>query len=69
MLVGFARYSRDGSFAVIGKNKGFLVIMAAGSLVGTFVGGLLLGIVPSAVLLPMLAAILVVSALKVWQHR
>lgn len=69
MLVGFTRYSRDGSFAVIGKNKGFLLTMAAGSLVGTFIGGLLLGIVPSAVLLPMLAAILVLSAVKVWQHR
>lgn len=69
MLVGFARYSRDGGFAVIGRNKSFLLVMAAGSLVGTFIGGLLLGIVPSAVLLPMLAAILFVSALKVWQHR
>lgn len=69
MLVGFARYSRDGSFRVIGKNKGFLLIMAAGSLLGTFIGGLLLGIVPSTALLPMLAAILVLSAVKVWQHR
>lgn len=69
MLVGFARYSRDGSFAVIGRNKSFLLFMAAGSLVGTFIGGLLLGIMPSVVLLPMLAAILFVSALKVWQHR
>lgn len=64
-----ARYSRDGSFAVIGRNKSFLLVMAAGSLVGAFIGGLLLGIVPSAVLLPMLATILFVSALKVWQHR
>lgn len=69
MLVGFARYSRDGSFAVIGKNKHFLFIMAAGSIVGTFIGGLLLGIVPSATLLPILAAILVLSAIKVWRHR
>jgi uncharacterized membrane protein YfcA len=69
MLVGFARYSRDGSFAVIGKNKSFLLVMAAGSLAGTFIGGLLLGIVPSAVLLPILAAILFLSAVKVWQHR
>jgi uncharacterized membrane protein YfcA len=69
MLVGFARYSRDGSFAVIGRNKLFLLTMAAGSMVGTFFGGLLLGIVPAAVLLPMLAAILVLSAVKVWQHK
>ncbi len=69
MLVGFTRYSRDDSFAVIGKNKSFLLIMAAGSLVGTFIGGLLLGVVPGAALLPILAAILVLSAVKVWQHR
>lgn len=69
MLVGFTRYSRDGSFAVIGKNKLFLVIMAAGSMVGTFIGGLLLGIVPEPVLLPLLAAILVLSAVKVWRHK
>ena len=69
MLVGFARYSRDGSFAVIRNNKAFLAIMAVGSLVGTLIGGLLLGIVPNAVLLPLLAAILLISAVKVWQHR
>lgn len=69
MLVGFSRYSRDGSFAVIGKNKGFLLTMAAGSVMGAFIGGKLLGIVPSEVLLPMLAAILVLSAVKAWQHR
>ncbi|MBS0625124.1 MAG: sulfite exporter TauE/SafE family protein, partial [Verrucomicrobia bacterium] len=68
MLVGFTRYSRDGSFAVIGNNKLFLLTMAAGSIAGTFVGGLLLGIVPAAVLLPVLAAILVLSAVKVWRH-
>jgi hypothetical protein len=36
--------------------------MAAGSVIGTFVGGQLLGWVPSAVLLPLLAAILVGGA-------
>lgn len=69
MLVGFARYSRDQSFSAISRNKCFLLIMAAGSLAGTFIGGRLLGVVPGAVLLPILAAILIVSAVKVWQHR
>lgn len=68
MIVGFTRYSRDGSFSVLGKNRAFLLIMAAGSIVGSFIGGLLLGIVPSAVLLPILAMILVISAVKVWRH-
>ena len=43
--------------------------MAAGSIVGSFIGAALLGIVPGAVLLPMLAVILFVSAVKVWRHK
>ncbi|MBB4227051.1 sulfite exporter TauE/SafE family protein [Rhizobium mongolense] len=69
MLVGFTRYSRDQSFSVLGRNKRFLLTMAAGSIVGTFIGGLLLGIVPNALLLPVLAAILLVFAWKVWRHK
>lgn len=69
MIVGFTRYSRDQSFAVIGRNRTFLVVMAAGSILGAWLGGQLLGIVPNAVLLPSLALILVLSAMKVWRHR
>jgi uncharacterized protein len=69
MLVGFARYSRDQSFSVLKANGWFLLIMSFGSIVGTFIGGLLLGIVPSAILLPGLAAILLISAVKVWRHE
>jgi uncharacterized protein len=69
MLVAFARYSRDQSFAVLGQNWNFLLVMAAGSLIGTFIGGRLLGIVPTYILLPLLAAVLVISAVKVWTHR
>lgn len=68
MLVGFTRYSRDQSFSVLGRNKIFMLMMAAGSIAGTFIGGLLLGIVPNAVLLPALAIILLISAVKVWRH-
>lgn len=68
MIVGFTRYSRDQSFAVLGRNRTFLFIMAAGSIVGTFVGGRLLGIVPEGILLPGLAIILLISAWKVWRH-
>lgn len=69
MLMGFARYSRDQSFAVLGRNRRFVLVMAAGSVAGTFLGGQLLGLVPGAALLPGLAAILLVSAIKVWRHR
>lgn len=69
MLVGFARYSRDQSFIVLSENRTFVLVMAAGSIVGSFIGGQLLGLVPSPVLLPLLAAILVISAVKVWRHK
>jgi uncharacterized membrane protein YfcA len=69
MLIGFARYSRDRSFAVLGENIRFVLVMAAGSMVGSFIGGRLLGLVPNAILLPLLAVILVLSAFKVWQHQ
>ena len=68
MLVGFARYSRDRSFVVLGENHRFVLVMAAGSIFGSFIGGRLLGFVPNAVLLPLLAIILVLSAAKVWRH-
>jgi uncharacterized membrane protein YfcA len=69
MLTGFARYSQDRSFSVLRKNWTFAVLMAGGSIVGAFIGARLVGIVSSAFLLPILSAILVISAIKVWQHR
>lgn len=68
MLVGFARYSLDDSFSVLSRNRGFVLLMALGSVIGVAIGGGLLGIVPEAVLLPVLVAILLVSAVKVWRH-
>jgi len=69
MIVGFTRYSRDQSFSVLGRNRTFLLVMAVGSIVGTFIGGRLLGLMPNGVLLPALAAILLISAWKVWHHK
>ncbi|MFD1327305.1 sulfite exporter TauE/SafE family protein [Mycoplana ramosa] len=68
MIVGFARYSQDSSFAILGKNRMFVAVMAAGSILGTFLGGQLLGLVPNTFLLPLLAVILLISAVKVWRH-
>jgi uncharacterized membrane protein YfcA len=69
MLVGFARYSRDRSFVVLRENRRFVLVMAVGSVIGSFIGGQLLGFLPNSVLLPLLAVILVLSAIKVWRHR
>ncbi|WP_329405930.1 hypothetical protein OG802_35050 [Streptomyces sp. NBC_00704] len=67
--MAFARYSRDGSFAVLGANLRFTMVMAAGSIAGAVLGGLLLGMFSDLVLIPALAAILLVSAAKLARHE
>ena len=54
---------------MLGQNWAILLVMAVGSIFGTFIGGRLLGMVPAYVLLPLLAAVLVISAVKVWRHQ
>ncbi len=68
MVVAFARYSQDQSFVVLRRNRAFVFTLAAGSVLGTFIGGRLLGMVPSGLLLPILSVILLVSAFKTWRH-
>ena len=69
MITGFARYSRDQTFAVVGRKRTFLLMMAAGSVIGAFIGAQLVGVIPSTFLLPVLALILATSAVKVWSHK
>ena len=68
MLVAFFRYSRDQAFTVLGENRGFVVAMAVGSVTGAIVGGLLVGVIAEDVLVPLLAVLLIYSAVKVWRH-
>ena len=68
MITGFVRYSRDRSFIVLKANTPLVQLMAIGSVLGALCGGLLLGIVPTDYLLPGLALILVLSAIRVWRH-
>jgi uncharacterized protein len=68
MLVAFARYSRDNSFQALRENKPFVLVMTIGSIAGTLLGGLLLGSVPTLVLIPLLVLLLLFSAIKVWRH-
>lgn len=68
MLVGFARYTQDRSFAVLRENRRFVLLMAGGSLVGAFLGGQILGVVHGNLLIPALVLILLLSAAKVWKH-
>ena len=68
MLVAFFRYSRHQAFDVVRTHWLFVLAMAIGSVIGTGIGGNLLGIVPGGLLLPLLALILVISSVKVWRH-
>ena len=69
MLVVFARYSQDASFQILRTNKTFVLVMSAGSVTGTLLGGVLLGVVPSAVIIPLLVTLLLASSVKVWRHQ
>lgn len=68
MLVAFARYSRDGSFTVLRRHARLATVLALGSIAGTILGGLLLGMVSAALLVPGLALLLLLSAIKVGRH-
>ena len=68
-LVGVVRYSRDQAFVVVRHNRSFVLAMAVGSTVGAGIGGRLVRVVPGDVLLPVLAALLVASAIKIWRQR
>ncbi|MFJ8563256.1 hypothetical protein [Streptomyces sp. NPDC093514] len=67
-VVAFARYSRDGGFAVLRANLRFTAFMAAGSVAGAVLGGLLRGVFPDLVLIPVLAVILLDSEVRLARH-
>jgi uncharacterized protein len=68
MVVAFSRYSQDASFTILAEHRRFVLAMAAGSLAGSVLGGMLVRVAPDAALIPVLCAILLVSAAKVWRH-
>ena len=65
------RYSQTANFAALGENRALsLALWSAGSLVGAFVGGRLLGIDGRRAFYGRsLAAILLASAAKIWRSR
>ena len=69
MLVAFARYSQNTSFHILRANKVFVLVMAAGSITGAVQGGLLPGVVPTTVIIPLLIGPLLASSVKVWRHQ
>lgn len=43
--------------------------MAFGSILGAFLGDLLLGVVSEKILIPLLVVILLISSYKIWTHK
>jgi uncharacterized membrane protein YfcA len=68
MLVAFARYSRAQGFTVLRGNPRFVLAMTVGSISGAVAGAFLLGVIPNLLLIPALALILLLSAVKLWRH-
>jgi len=68
MIFGFVRYSSSNAFAVMRQERSLFRWMAAGSILGAGLGGLLLGLVPSHLLISFLGIILLISAVKTFQH-
>lgn len=68
MIVGISCYMDRRGLELVRANMRFVPVMAVGSIVGTFIGGLLLDVMPTSILLPVLAGILVISTYKVSRH-
>lgn len=69
VLAGILRYARRGAYRDRAALTGTVAPMAAGSVLGAIVGGLLVGTVSSAALKIGLGIILVVSAVRTFRHR
>jgi uncharacterized protein len=68
VLVGLVRYTSRGAFSERRDLVETVAPMSVGSVIGAMIGGLLVGIVPAAVLKIGLGVILIVSAVRIFRH-
>ena len=66
VLVGVVKYARRGAFTDRAALSNTIAPMGVGSVIGAFVGGMLVGVVPATVLKVTLGVILNVSAFRVF---
>ena len=69
VTAGIVRYARRGEYRGRATMAGTVAPMAAGSVLGAVAGGLMVGVISSAALKVGLGVILVVSAVRTFQHR
>lgn len=68
MIVGFSRYTRSDAFDILRRERPLFGWMVGGSIIGAGIGGMLLGLVPTNLLLLVLGLILLISAYKTFRH-
>lgn len=68
MIVGFSRYTHADAFQVLNNERPLFLWMAAGSVIGAAIGGLMLGLIPVHTLTILLGIILFISAIKTFKH-
>ncbi|EBZ6268872.1 sulfite exporter TauE/SafE family protein [Salmonella enterica subsp. enterica serovar Oranienburg] len=68
MIVGFSRYMNADAFQILRKEKSLFMWMVTGSVIGAAIGGLLTGLFPVKVLMTLLGIILLISAIKTFNH-
>jgi uncharacterized membrane protein YfcA len=69
VLIGMVRYARRGSYGQREDVIGTIIPMAVASVIGAFIGGILVGAVPQSVLKVGLGVILIVSAVRIFRRR
>ena len=68
VIVGLVRYASRGAFTERRDLAETVAPMSVGSVIGALIGGLLVGFVPAALLKIGLGIILIVSAVRIFQH-
>jgi uncharacterized protein len=68
MITAFVRYSQSGAIQLFKRERKFLGLMALGSIFGSAIGGKLVGVIPSDILIFILGSILLISAIKTFRH-
>jgi uncharacterized membrane protein YfcA len=68
VLIGMVRYTRQGSYGQRTDVTGTIIPMAVASVIGAFIGGILVGVVPQSILKFGLGVILIVSAVRIFRH-
>lgn len=69
MLVGIARYTKSQAFIVLHEERSLFIALGVGSIIGAAAGSALLGVVPSDILVLLLALVLMISAYKIFTQQ